>query len=516
MLVLTNLGYLWGWRYSQPELPFTGRPYESAYDASAYLSFLKQSQQGYLLYRYQFTPEEHPRIFFRPYWAYAGLVGRAFNVSPIITYHAMRLFTALILLLSLIYFLKYFFDPFLWQVLGFLFIGAGYGFGWLLFFISDQRALDLFSDAARVDAPFWSALASFPHLAFALTMMLFIIIFLGKALGQNNLKWAKIAGVLGLLLGLEHPFDLIPLSLVFGLWALELYRQKEIPGRSALKIMGIFVAFSWPALLYNYGVFHYNPALSSIVKQNVTPSLGPLSYIFGFGLVLLLAAVGGYDIAVNKNLTLYPFVIWALLLPFLLYLPLRFNGRWAEGSHIILGFLAAWGLKRFWETHPAATKKKLALALILVLLTLPTNFYYLYQEIRAYQKRAYPCFVPAGFLEGVQWLKSNTQPQEGVLSNYALGNLVPATAGNRVFLGHWCETGNFAQKEKLWENFLNKDWPEKERQQIFLRYNLQYLLFSILDRRGGYDPETSPYLQRVYQNPLLKIYKVVAHEPRKR
>ncbi len=89
-----------------------------------------------------------------------------------------------------------------------------------------------------------------------------------------------------------------------------------------------------------------------------------------------------------------------------------------------------------------------------------------------------------------------------------IGNLIPAVSGNRVFLGHWCETAHLSAKEKLWEKFLSKDWPEKERRELFARYNLQYLVFSVLDRGGSYDPDTSSYLERVYQNPLMKIYRL--------
>jgi len=87
--------------------------------------------------------------------------------------------------------------------------------------------------------------------------------------------------------------------------------------------------------------------------------------------------------------------------------------------------------------------------------------------------------------------------------------LFASRAGNRVFLGHWAETMNYAQKMGEAKTFFGQA-PDEWRKELLRDYNISYLFYGPRERAlPGFEPEGEPYLVESYSNSLVTIYRVV-------
>jgi hypothetical protein len=106
------------------------------------------------------------------------------------------------------------------------------------------------------------------------------------------------------------------------------------------------------------------------------------------------------------------------------------------------------------------------------------------------------------------WLKQNTSEESVVLSTYENSYLIPAFAQRAVYFGHWGPTADAANKMMRLRWFF--EISTSETRGIFLKNNkIDYLFFM----PGGqttaiFDPAQDDYLENVYQNSEVAIYKV--------
>jgi uncharacterized membrane protein len=109
----------------------------------------------------------------------------------------------------------------------------------------------------------------------------------------------------------------------------------------------------------------------------------------------------------------------------------------------------------------------------------------------------------------MRWLKENTTQNSIVLSDATNGNLIPAIALRTVYLGQWGMTADVSAKVILVKSFF-ETYNNKSRAD-FLRINkIDYLFYGAEEKTfTNFNPETAEYLENVYQNSEVVIYKVV-------
>ena len=113
--------------------------------------------------------------------------------------------------------------------------------------------------------------------------------------------------------------------------------------------------------------------------------------------------------------------------------------------------------------------------------------------------------------QAADWLDNHTDSESVILADYNNGNVIPALAGRRVYLGHWSQTSDFDYKKELiesWFFYTNDD--DKQKRVFIFESNIDYIFFSKSeDGLGKYSPVDKDYLKAIYSNNAVTIYRVI-------
>ncbi len=224
-----------------------------------------------------------------------------------------------------------------------------------------------------------------------------------------------LASLASLALGFIHPYTLLLADLVPALyWALEGLRTHRVAWRKwvVLAMMGVLQA---PLILYDLWVFRTQSVFAGWLTQNVTLSPPARIYLAGYGVLLVLGAIGTVVWARQGGQGLAFPLLWIGLVAVLVYLPWNLQRRFLEGVQVPLGLLAGVGLGK--GPLPLGKKRWLWLAqAIVVLLTAISNLYLTAGLTLMTANRAPNMFWAADVLSGVDWLGEHASPDETVLA----------------------------------------------------------------------------------------------------
>lgn len=483
----------------------------SSDDAAVYLSWLRQAAEGSGRFRNLFTPDSQPGAFPNLYFLLLGQLGRAGVPLPAAA-HLGRLVSGWVLLV-LVYRLIQILAP--GETAGDRFArGCAFwgcvcsgGLGWLQW----QRVIrpDLPADAWQPEAFMLPTLYVNGLWCAALALMTGTVICLLLAEqrmheGRSWMAWAAGAGVLGLLLGNIHSYDVIHLAAA---WLLFLGARSFTEGRvpwGAVAAAAVAAAVASPSVLYMAWLYRSDAVFRSRADvETLTPGIE--LYLTGFGLSLLLAfwyadrglprgdpgalrrglSTGAAALAAAAALTpaggwSLPLLLTArllraggeagpglsLLLPAWLaggfaaaYLPFAFQRKLLMGVQIPLGILAGFGIAalagaRIPEDSSAGwgrpSRRWLAAPVLLLLSISPLLFMLrdvqVAREENLTSTRLHPAYWRSDLLEAYRWLGRETPPDSVVLALPSHAVLIPALSGRAVYAGHWGETPDFGER----------------------------------------------------------------------
>jgi uncharacterized membrane protein len=118
-------------------------------------------------------------------------------------------------------------------------------------------------------------------------------------------------------------------------------------------------------------------------------------------------------------------------------------------------------------------------------------------------------FLSKEKLTAMLWLKDNTPEESFVFATYTNGNLIPAFAVRRTYIGHWGISAlpqiKINETKQFFETYDNKV------RATFLQVNqIDYLFYGPEEKEfKNFNPDKSDYLKKVYQNNEVAIYKVI-------
>ncbi|RLC58164.1 MAG: hypothetical protein DRI80_14130 [Chloroflexota bacterium] len=156
-------------------------------------------------------------------------------------------------------------------------------------------------------------------------------------------------------------------------------------------------------------------------------------YLWGYGVLLVLGAVGAATRARQGGRGLAFPLLWVGLTAVLVHLPWNLRRRFLEGIQVPLGLLAGVGLAQIADRRlQIARGKRLAQAAVVALAAM-SNLYLTAGLTLAAANRSLAFFWPADLLAGVDWLRDHSAWDEVVLAAFETGNLIPARIGHG-----WC------------------------------------------------------------------------------
>ncbi len=437
-------------------------------EGNVYLAWIRQAAEGEWFLRNQYClAPENPR-FVNLYFQLAGRLSALTGLSGPVVFHALRLAGGVFLLWSL-YLLTASVTRNLvarWMTLGLASFGSG--LGWLA--VLTDGAGGLRPVDVGLDWQVQPEAVTFPSLLLnglfvtAMGLMCQVLRLSARAVTENSGRAAVASGLLLLILGNIHTYNVFAVHLALVLWLAARLWSGTAHWGVVVRHYATIVAISVPSVIWAVYAAKADPAFMA-KGLTPTPAFRFLDYAAGYGLIGLLALGGaifallprlrqvGHDAAVST----LP-ICWALGNSLVLLIPVSFQRKMVEGLHLPLCILAGvavaglteWltrGLRRSGRLREA--KERTALTVVAVgVACMPSNAFFVAQclgQVRnnnANLARVLqpPLFLDNGEAKALAWLGQNTTPDDVVLSSSFAGSYLPTYGPGRPWVGHWAET----------------------------------------------------------------------------
>jgi hypothetical protein len=322
-------------------------------------------------------------------------------------------------------------------------------------------------------------------------------------------KWKYFFGTFLCLfpIAFEHPFDL--LVVVPTLFITTWWITKKIPGKIIISLCVV----STVGLMYAFLQQHFNPlfALEQLQGASISPS--PINYLIGFGFLVPLALLGAEKRISSKNPLWKTLIVWIGISMIMVYAPVTFQRRMIEGVHIPIALLASVGVFSLYLKLKKVLGQIANPVLVLFLLLLSaTSVYALFTDFATIEKDSkenYYYYVSKSDYDGLLWIRDNTDSHDVILSNWFYGNLIPGVSARKVYIGHKAQTISFSDKVSQINSFILSD--DVFSSTTFLHQNnINYIFLGENDSitQYGFKPDEKEYLDKVYEEDGMKIYKV--------
>jgi hypothetical protein len=306
-----------------------------------------------------------------------------------------------------------------------------------------------------------------------------------------------------------------------------------------------------PAVAWQYYVQAVDPIWAA---KYLSPKLSPplSGYLLGYGLVLLAALIGAVY-ALRQRRALVP-VVWLVLGFALVYAPVNFQRKLAEGLQLPLCLLAALALGSLFPLSRKPTPRgqergaggeasprnplpckgrgqgaglRLAVALFLAV-TVPSNLYYVADGLaRAHLNTAAlavmfypPAYLTDDELAGLRWLGAHASARDVVLASPQMGNYIPTAAPCHVVAGHWDETVHPGKYLALVDSFFTPSATPAARRATLAQARADLVFYGPQERNlqralqepagpAAADPAPGvPELREVFRQGEVVIYAV--------
>jgi len=521
VLVVTSLPYLYGYLSSPPDRQFMGLMLDVP-DHGQYLSWWRSFQSSVLI-RNKLTPEPNEPLFFNLLWWVLAQVSRWTRLGYAPVYQTFRWVAGGSFLWATYRLIAQFLPETRQRHTAFLLVTLSSGLGWVLVVLKytlTQGELLFPLDVYITEGNSFLCILGYPHFAFAMTFIALIFEFVWRGWRERQTKYMIIAGVLALLLGWMHAYDLLLIYGIMGTFALFIWlKQRAFPW--PLFWGGVIVsALSCSGAIYSVILTTADPLWKEVLAQFAnadvyTPSPPHLVILFGFPLIAAVATWVG--LARRKRWSEENLFVmgWFLAGTVLNYIPTDFQIHMLNGWQIPMMALAAKGLYDFiapaiaqWKFGIGGRAQRLAVVAF-VLAVLPTNVYLWTWRFMDLARHDYPYYLHQDEVAALGWLRENTSPDNVVLCSLTLGQYVPALSGNTAFLAHWAQTVNFFDKRNRVARFFDAATPDAERAETLHTFGVDYVLHGPAERDlGSYDPVTTPWLTLTFSTPQVKIYRV--------
>ncbi|HUW96918.1 MAG TPA: hypothetical protein VMW58_14135 [Anaerolineae bacterium] len=525
VVAISTVPYVLGYLVEGPDLEFGGFLIDLD-DSYSYLAKMQQGVWDGWRYRIPFTPEEHSGAYLYTFYLGLGKLSALLGLSVMQTYQLARLAGGLSLLVMAYIFVSIFLKDRDRRLVAYLLISFSSGLGWLVVLVGGSSTLGGISpiDFWWIEAYTFLAIFTFPHFSAALTLLLLFFTLALRYLETFRLPAFLLAIPTFLALCIVHPYNAFLVDGVLAAyWLLLLLKRKRLPRRESLPI-SIWAITPIPLLAYYYRALSSQPVFQSWAAQTVLPSPSILHLFLGYGVVSLMAIGGLVHVIRERDERGMLLVAWVASIIVLTYLPFSFQRKMVEGLHVPLCILATIGLFEYllpgalgsdWLTRFARWRGyrrdglRRLLVFSIIVATFPSNLCVLASASSLVLQHDAELFHRRHEVEAIDWLEAHTQRSDTVLASYEMGRLIPARAGNVVFMGHIIETVQVEHKRELAEAFFQADTSDDWRRALLMEYGVRYVFHGPEERQvGDLDPSTCEYLTPVYRNPEVTIYRV--------
>ena len=504
MLVATSAPYLVNFFSTPSGYDYTWiiPPYPD--DSFGYAAWAQQAAHGAWLFKIKFTAIPHAPFLFHPFFLICGWLSALFLCDVGIVFFAVKAIGVVLFFAVFYRYVDYLKLNTTTSVVATIMVGVSSGLGGL-FALAGWTRMSMFpADLWMPEvSTYWSLLWN-PLFPFSLSLFLLCIYWLDRGSGERIAADFWRSGIATGIMALIHPYS-VPFLLAFA----AILTGVRCRIRS-IEYFGRYIGSALPFLIYLFWVSHSNRLASQHSVQGVMKSPHPVAYAIGFGLPLVLVAVG---LVVRGKLLLtryWHFLLWFLLSAALAFFPFWYQRKLVFGAHIALCMLAAIVFNSILSAIASRQLRRIVMiasAIILLPLIAVTPAYLLYtqrREVRQNRDSAY--YISDAMMNALRALRKESKPDEVTIALYSTSRLIAAFAGNTVVWGHWAMSIDFKERQKWTEEMfsLQADWTDEKRAAQFWGDNAQ-LLFA--DGPLKQSIESSPNQWDVILKGATKIFE---------
>jgi hypothetical protein len=528
LLMVAFLPTAYGYLSCPADKWFSGVVY-NMHDTGQYLSWVREAGTSFLIDN-KLTAESNGQVFVNLHWWILGRLAHVFGLTFAQVYQLFRL-VAVPMLTGVAYgFCAVLFSDRRRRRFAFLLSVFTSGLGWV--WVAVKYAMG----AAELPFPrdvyttpgnsFWVMLAS-PHLTFSAALTLGVLLLALLSVGRRRFGYALAAAGLALFLGLGHIYDLVTVWAVLALFGLSLVLRDGWSWRVFFSLALVVVVSAPAALYWGWVSSGAHPAWQQALAQYdnlgaVTPDPAHLVILLGGTFLLALATFDGLVPLRSQTDERLLIKSWFIIVPLLVYLPLRFQIMLLTGYSLPLAVLATVGLfdhvlpwlqerapgsrLRRWLTTERLNRVVPALLLVAVSVT---NLYLVGWRVLDLNRHEYPFYLTRDEVLAFDWLEEQTPPDEVVLSAFIVGHFIPGLTGDRALLGNAVMTLDFDTKREMVKAFFDPRTYDSERLALIREYSIRYVFYGPAERAlGQYDPGKSSLFAEVFSSPRVKLYAV--------
>ncbi len=505
ILAVSCLPYLIAWVATPSGYQFNGL-LVNPLDGNSYLAKMRQGWLGMWQFHLTYTPEPHHGAYLIfLFYLSLGHLARLMGLPLILVYHAARVLGGLALLIAAYAFIVRLTDDRPERRLSFWLMATSAGLGWLGAVLG-AFPIDLWVPEAFA---FFSLLSN-PHFPLALALMLVVVAWVvWPAVGIR--RWL-IPGLAALALVLVHPLGLIPIYAMLALYLpLRRWLDQKWPLAELIAAAGAGL-FSAPVLLCGYWTYVTNPAMSAWASQNITPAPRVLDLFLGYGLVGLLAVLGGGIVVRRRHRGGLALLAWSLGSLALVYAPFDLQRRFLTGLGLPLAMLASIGVGQWLSPKLPAGRERLVNVMIIGFSMLGNLFLLMVLVLGGLNRYGQPDLFAWLYLRqdetaAMQWLLDNGR-DEVVLASPRTGMFLPGQAGVRVFAGHPFETIDAETKQAQAEAFFRGELSSEEWQRLRDEYHIRYVFVGPAERALGGGADRLRELIPAFRKGEVAIYRL--------
>lgn len=295
VLALTSLPYLYGYLSSPPDKQFMGLMLDVP-DHGQYLSWWRGFQSSVLVSN-KLTPEPNEPFFFNLLWWVLAQISRWTGLGYAPVYQAFRWIAGGSFLWAVYRLVAQFLPEVRQRRAAFLLVTFSSGLGWVLVVLKYTltRGDLLFPlDVYVAEGNSFLCILGYPHFAFAATFITLTFEFIWRGWKEEQTRHMVSAGVLALLLGWQHAYDLLLIYGIMGMFALLIWlKWRAFPWRLFWGGV-IIVMISCSGAIYSVILTTVDPLWEEVLAQFAnagvyTPSPPHMVILFGFPLILAVA-----------------------------------------------------------------------------------------------------------------------------------------------------------------------------------------------------------------------------------
>ncbi len=525
VLLLTTVPYFYAYWTTPPDKHFMGIMLDVP-DHGQYFSWMRELTYAHLSPN-KLTPEPNRAVFFNLLWWGMGRLGHLLGFDYAAMFQVLRLTGAVLFLLLAYRVCAWFLPDLLMRRTAFLVITFTSGFGWVLIILKylwrlDEAPLPLLIYVAEGNT--FLGILGYPHfIGAALYIYVFDLVLRGQVL--QKFRYAVAAGLVALFLGWQHAYDLVLVYGILGTYAGFLtLRDRRLPFY-LIKSLVIIGFISWWPALYSVTLTSLDPLWEEVLAQFAnagvyTPNPWQLPILLGPAFLLAIFTIlreNPFRLRALDDNALF-LKAWFLANFALIYIPTDYQIHMLNGWQVPIAILATQGLFRYGAPfarrilgarllHPRSVQN--ALAVVLILVILPTNIYLWVWRFVDLARHDYPYYLYDDEIAALAWLEDNAQSQDVVLSSLTVGQYVPALTGAHAFLAHWAQTLDFYGKSAMVEEFFAEDTEDAHRREILEKYSVDYVIYGPAEQALGlWEPEKSSFLVPTFSTFHVKVYTV--------